>query len=747
MNPESAFEEIEALFHSALEMPSASRAGFIAERAAGNEGVRREVLSLIQAVEAADNLRGKAEPIQPKPADTAPESAIGRDVGPYRLERILGRGGMGEVYAARRGDGAIEGEVALKLVAGKLNSRSLKALFLQERDVLSQLRHPNIARLLDGGIADDSPYLVMELVVGADGKPERLDEHCAIHNLPLRPRIRIILTICDAVLYAHQKLVAHGDLKPGNVLVSADGEPKLLDFGAARLLSAADTGSSAAAFTPGFSSPEQCMGEPITAQSDVYSMGKLLERVIAGSDDPELAAVVAKATQREPADRYAGIERFADDLRSWLKRAPLKACSAQRGYLVRKWFARYWLPLLALCCVFAACALLTIQAQRAARRALADRDRAAQAARDVQSLAHHLLFQLQPQLGDLGSSTIAQRELAGTTLDYLTRLERTPALMDNGLRVDVVNAYMRWGNLLGNPYDANLGQPKDGERAMQSAVTEAEAWVASRPADLDARYSLAMARRSLAEIEFGEGKNQEALNQMLQSMRSFDWIVQQPQATVDQLMDAASTEGSVADVYALPGEGSLGKVADAMEWHRKSIVLEQRILKMDPGYVRARRGIGTEETKIGNLLLDEKPAEAVEHYRATLDIFSTLPPEVQHARTTMRVSNNAEGHLARALAKLGKYKEAIAAMTSVRDRSVALLALDPLDDQARYDVSTAQAGLGDVLAAAGQKPAARQSYQDAIATIGYLLRKQPDNPVLLDHRKVLKQSMDELSAN
>jgi serine/threonine protein kinase len=746
MSLDSNLDEVEALFHRALQMPPDSRVSFIAQHAAGNEMLRREVLSLVRAVESADSMCGTTLRGEEQAPGTIPIFAVGNDIGPYRLERQLGRGGMGEVFAARRRDSTLDSEVALKVIAGKMDSERLRTLFLQERDLLSQVRHPNIARLLDGGIEGNTPYLVMELVVNADGDPERLDEHCATHRLSLQQRIQKVIAICDAVSYAHQKLIAHGDLKPGNVLVSADGEAKLLDFGAARLLTAED-GVRAGAFTPEFSSPEQCLGEPITVQSDVYSMGKLLNRVIAGFEDPELAAAISKATQREPADRYAGIGGFADDLRSWIKRMPLTACSGRSGYVLRKWIVRYWPLLSGLSLVFVALLLLTIQAHRSDRRALAERDRATIAARDVQTLAHRLLFELEPQLRDLGSSTEAQRQLAKTTLDYLGQLDHSPGLLDDSLGADVVKAYMQWGNLLGNPYDENLGQPEAGEAAMRNAVREADAYVRSRPVDLDARYALAMAQESLAEIEFGEGKGTEALNAMLQAMQSFDWVLQQPRVTVDQMIEAAATEGSIGDVFALPGEGSLGKVAEAQAWYRKSIALDQRILAIDSGYTRARRGIALAETKIGNLLLEDKPFEAVIQYKAALDIFSTMPLAAQRARPAMRLYNGTEGHLARALAKLGHYQDAIATMISVRDRSAEAAALDPLDDQARYDLFAAQTGLGDVFEAAGKHASARQAYLNAMATVNYLIRKQPNNPVFLDHRQVLKKAIESLGAN
>jgi len=276
---------------------------------------------------------------------------------------------------------------------------------------------------------------------------------------------------------------------------------------------------------------------------------------------------------------------------------------------------------------------------------------------------------------------------------------------------------------------------------MRNAVRQAEKYVQSRPMDLDARYTLAMAQRSLAEIEFGEGKNAESLSTMLLAMQSFDWVVQRPGVAVDEIEEAAATEGSIGDVLALPGEGSLGKVAEARKWLRKSITLQQRILALDPGYTRARRAIAIAETKVGNLLVDDKPAEAVIQYRAALDMLSIMPPAAQHTRPSMRIYNGTEGHLARALAKLGQHRDAIAVMTRVRDRSAAAVVLDPLDDQARYDLSTAQTGLGDVLKEAGQRATARQSYMDAMATVNYLIRKQPDNPIFLNHREVLRKAI------
>ncbi len=239
---------------------------------------------------------------------TAPdgEDAIGRRIGPYRLRGLLGRGGMGAVYLAEREEG-FEQQVALKLTHAGFDSRETIRRFHRERQILARLEHPTIARLLDGGTGDDGrPYFAMELV---DGEP--IDRYCDRHRLPVRQRLELLLPICEALEFAHRNLVVHRDLKPSNILVTADGAPKLLDFGIAKLLGTeleatrAATRAGSQPMTLHYASPEQLEGLPISTASDVYSLGVVLYRLLTGRlplglESLTLAQVARAVCEDEP---------------------------------------------------------------------------------------------------------------------------------------------------------------------------------------------------------------------------------------------------------------------------------------------------------------------------------------------------------------------------------------------------------------------------------------------------------------
>ncbi|MEM1205456.1 MAG: serine/threonine-protein kinase [Acidobacteriota bacterium] len=320
-------------------------------------------------------------------------SLVGRSVGSYRLERLLGRGGMGAVYLGRRTDG-FDQKVAVKLVQPRHKQVVLER-FLDERQILADLDHPNIARLLDGGTTEDAfPYLVLEYIEGVP-----IDEYCDLHQLPLEDRVRLLATVCSAVHYAHQNLVVHRDLKPSNILVTKQGNPKLLDFGIAKLLNPdltpADgrTRMTQAPMTPEYASPEQFLGEPVSTASDVYVLGVLAYRVFTGHspyhlqerrleklaravcvepvapaseaalrpkgdtldirrrpEDPkqlsrlltgDLDAILAKALAKDPLARYGSAEDLGRELGRVLDHRPVEVRGRAFRYVVGRWVERH----------------------------------------------------------------------------------------------------------------------------------------------------------------------------------------------------------------------------------------------------------------------------------------------------------------------------------------------------------------------------------------------------------------------
>ena len=280
--------DLDRIFTQALDRASEERAGFLQEACRGDRELEAEVRRLLAAVEdSGDFLKDPSHWIQgldPLPPTPAPDLA-GEVIGSYRLLKELGHGGMGTVYLAERADGAFQHRVALKLLQSRLASKEETRRFQRERQILADLQHPNIAGLLDGGVDQDGrPFFVMEYVQG-----EPITGYADRHGLTIDQRLDLLGTVCSAVHHAHQNLVVHRDIKPGNVLVNQEGVPKLLDFGIAKLLGEAEgpdgvleTRTGRRIMTPAYASPEQVQGGNITTASDIYQLGMLLYEVLAG---------------------------------------------------------------------------------------------------------------------------------------------------------------------------------------------------------------------------------------------------------------------------------------------------------------------------------------------------------------------------------------------------------------------------------------------------------------------------------
>jgi serine/threonine-protein kinase len=324
------FQRVEELFRAALERPPVEREVFIAAREP-DAALRAEVMRLLarHAQDGTTLQRANA-------AATALLQPATQQIGPYRVLSELGVGGMGTVLLAERMLGDARQTVALKLIRGFPTAQARERM-ARERSLLAGLNHPNIARLLDAGeTADHVPYLAMEYVQGAP-----LHVFCAERNLDLRGRLRLFAQLCHAVQHAHQRLIVHRDIKPGNILVREDGTPVLLDFGIGKLLDVTDADATATrVFTPAFAAPEQIAGRPITTATDIYGLGAVLHELLSGrmlSDivqdgripppsavvrDPararalrgDLDTLTAKAMHAQPERRYASAQALADDV-------------------------------------------------------------------------------------------------------------------------------------------------------------------------------------------------------------------------------------------------------------------------------------------------------------------------------------------------------------------------------------------------------------------------------------------------
>ncbi|HKS25796.1 MAG TPA: serine/threonine-protein kinase [Thermoanaerobaculia bacterium] len=332
------YRRVDDVFALLADLGPEERAAALERECGGDARLRREVESLL----ANDGHSGLIRDLVGREAaaiqDGTEIALIGRRFGAWKTSAILGRGGMGAVYEVWRDDGAFRQRAALKILRTELDTDRSRRRFWRERQILAQLNHPNIARLLDGGASDDGmPYLVMEAV---DGLP--ITEYCDRHALTVTQRLQLFVTVCLAVQAAHALRIIHRDLKPSNILVSEDGTVKLLDFGIAGLLDRDATAleaSSEIAFTPAYASPEQRRGEPVTPASDIYALGTVLLEMLAGDTFGERNAIVRKALRHDPRQRYGSVAQLLADVKSHLTGGPVTALSHSRTYRVRV-FAR-----------------------------------------------------------------------------------------------------------------------------------------------------------------------------------------------------------------------------------------------------------------------------------------------------------------------------------------------------------------------------------------------------------------------
>lgn len=744
MTPER-WQRIKDVFSAASVLPDTERRAFLADACLDDPELRSEVESLLQAhaQEIAIVDRPAAALLPGDMIPPVPDRWLGRRIGSYEIVSLIARGGMGAVYRARRVDEAYEKDVAIKLVSGGAYGSFVLRRLQAERQILAGLEHPNIARLLDGGATDDgSPYLVMELI---DGEP--IDAYVEARDLPVRKRLELFREVCAAVSYAHQHLIVHRDLKPGNILVTAAGTVKLLDFGIAKLLqpAAPETGAAPTrtlmqVLTPGFASPEQVLGKPITTASDVYSLGVVLYLLLTGRSpyrnaldtaksaireicetDPvrpsmvvgaqtetgrerlgrDLDAIIMRALRKEPERRYGSVDQFSEDIRRHLEGLPVLARGDRLSYRAGRFLRRHRLEMAAAGLVATALVGTTVFSMRQARIAVQERERAERHFASVRGLANAFLFRVHDAIKELPGSLEAQDLLVGTALEYLDALA-AEAGDDHELRVELAAAYQKIADIQGAPNQASQGHVQAAIDSYARSIELLEPVIAGDAGNLRARTLLADSLVRQSRLLLYTDRVQETADASAQAVATLEALA--------KLQPDTRTKRSLAMAY-LRHQDNLRYVqppgAPRIEYARMAMDLMEELKRSEPHDLQVDRDLAEAYAAFGfGFLGPERQQEALDQCLAMQRKVLAIMERLVAATSSQNVDFVREllfshAGMSALLMETGDHPAALEHARAAQ-ASLAILKSDGDNAQAMLDEAVVANRLGPALFATGQ---------------------------------------------
>jgi len=745
MTPER-WRQVEAIFLEAIELEADDRATLLELRCGDDSDLRDAVDRLLVADGHASSRLGAA--VADSVLRLNDDLAVGQRVGLYEILSVLGQGGMGIVYRARRVDEVFSKEVAIKIVKRGMDTDAVLRRFQHERRILARFEHPYIARILDGASTEDGrPYLVMEFVEGTD-----FLDYCREKELGLRERLGLFLKVCEAIEYAHRRLIVHRDLKPSNILVDVEGNPRLLDFGIAKLLDDPDgvtlTMAAARLLTPRYASPEQVTGDVVGVASDVYSLGVLLYelltncpayRAVPGTPTAILRAVceeevrppsvvartehavspvpseklkgdldriVLMALEKDPRARYGSVQLLADDLRRYLDSRPVMARPQTLVYRTRKFARRHRVGLAAAAIVavtlVAGIAATAYQAQRAERRF-----------QEVRKLANTFMFEFHDKIRYLPGATEARALLVETALEYLDGLARD-AGDDADLLTELAVAYQRVGDVLGDPRGSSLGRTDEAMDSYQTSLAIAER-LGTAGDNPTVRRALATGYFKVGDLLSERGDTQQGLEMLQQGRDHAELLVTE----TGNLKDGVLLENILSRI----GDAQLlaRDVKGALQNYQRSRQLTEARAAGQPSD-NAEMGMAMSHVIVGGAVAQLGDLEsAFDHYSVGIEIEQGLvvkQPSNAMYRRELRLAYNWMGDLLGGpfsinrgdpVAAMEYYEKALAI-------SEELAAADPANGSARHDLAVCYGKIGDLLLATDpQRSAEFQQRQLALA--------------------------------
>lgn len=744
------FERLEQLFHETLALPSGSeRDEFMEASCSGDTTLRQDLARLVEKDLAMQ--RFAIAPARPLPR-----------FGVYQAQEMIGRGGMGAVYAAIRDDGEVTLRVAVKVVSSPLWSSLLEDRFRRERQILSQLRHPNIAAFLDGGVTEDGlPFLVMEYVDG-----ERIDRYCDTRRLGIRERLELFLQVCRAAGFAHQQLVVHRDIKPGNILVTHSGEAKLVDFGLARPIEEASArdDNPTLYLTPQYSSPEVLRGRPAAVSDDVYSLGVLLYELLSGKrpfgtnlpaseiikavldaepapagaiEGPEaeraaenrgltvpglhralrgdLEAIVAKAMERSLALRYPSVDRLAADISRHLDGHVIEAAPANSLRRARKFIARHKMGA-------AAAGLIALSLAGGAAATAWESRIAARRFAEARELTHYLMFDLNKSVTQLPGATPVRAEMVEHSLKYLDRLS-AENIRDPTLRTEVGEGYAQLGSILGNPATSNIGQPAKAKETYLRAI--AILTPVAQAGNRRAALVLANTKINLGRLlDFDSNSGRASIED---GTRDFARMAERWENDYEIRYNAGWAYFALMRSLSQASGGYLTgqNTGESLSALQTSIGHAEAAMRLDPRSTEAIRLLAIDYNMAGSIEELHDPAGATPYFRQAVSAMDRITGPA--ADTPLARSNRSSVllGLGRNLGQLGHFDEGFHFLEQARQLRDRQAAEDPQDIQSLYLSSLPYYQLAELSALAGNKSEELRHRLADIAIFDRLLARDP----------------------
>ena len=753
---------VKKLFSAALELPREARADFLPLESGGDAALIAEVQSLLDSHEKPGNFLDTVTHefrTEAFAVSGAARDRIGERIGAYRIVGMLGSGGMGDVFKAVRDDDQYRAEVAIKLMRADVRSSFTEQRFRTERQILAELDHRNIARLLDGGTTDGGmPYVVMELVMG-----QPIDAWCEARQLGVRERVQLFLQVCAAVSFAHQHLIVHRDLKPTNILVTEDGSVKLLDFGIAKLLEAEAsteiaeanaTATTLRAMTLDYASPEQVSGAHVTTVSDVYSLGVVLYRLLTGKSpyavrtsdaarmaeilsdttptrpsrvehriDADLDNILLMALRKEPQRRYPSVEQLANDLRNYLTGMPVAARGNSLRYRTGKFIRRRKVEIAA--GLSAGVALLGALAFSMREADIAERERqvAQQHFESVRNLANTMLFQLHDEMAKSAGTLKSREMLVKTSLEYLDSLYK-PGGSDPRLQEELADAYIKVASIQGSDTEANRGNFAGALDSYARAIALLEPLRAAHPANTKVGWSLAQAhteRAALLMVVQGPKSAHDSAKEGVALTEALAPNIADEAQRLDRLVKAYGTQARI--------QGFMGLSLEAMDTLDKLISVSETYWRAHPEDERAYQAMSTayntaaiiDDPRLAGTAAFDERAFALLRKRMWADerLLAIKPGEVEYHNRLAASQYNTGLHLA----TIGKFEEALVFYEQAVPVAAKAAALDTENARAQYVLALYQTRLAHALFRTGSIERARTLFLDCDRILNHVFER------------------------